>query len=168
VAFSVGCEIKPNNSWPNAPASTTIIGLKELTVSTDPLPHTHIQFAHCYKNQAGWTDVLSRFARGGGTLYDLEFLTDDHGRRVAAFGFHAGFAGAAAGLLTFAARKEGSDEKVGPLEPYPNEGEMVKDVRDKLTASGKNVGQVKALIMGALGRCGRGVVDLFRKVGLAE
>ena len=165
---SVGCEIKPHGSWPNAPTSTTIIGLKELAISTNPLPHTHIQFAHCYKNQAGWTDVLSRFARGGGTLYDLEFLADEQGRRVAAFGFHAGFAGAAAGLLAFAARKEGSDEKLGRLEPYPNEGAMVKDVKDKLSASGKNVGEVKALVMGALGRCGKGAVDLFRKVGLAE
>lgn len=112
--------------------------------------------------------MLSRFARGGGTLYDLEFLTDDHGRRVAAFGFHAGFAGAAAGLLAFSARKEGSDEKLGSLEPYPNEGEMVKDVKDKLKASGKNVSEVKVLVMGALGRCGRGAVDLFRKIGLAE
>lgn len=112
--------------------------------------------------------MLARFARGGGTLYDLEFLEDDHRRRVAAFGFHAGFAGAAAGLLAFAARKEGSDEKMGPLEPYPNEGDMVKDVKGKLTASGRNIGDVKALVMGALGRCGRGAVDLFRKVGLAE
>ena len=112
--------------------------------------------------------MLARFARGGGTLYDLEFLEDDHRRRVAAFGFHAGFAGAAAGLLAFAARKEGSDEKMGPLEPYPNEGDMVKDVKDKLTASGRSIGDVKALVMGALGRCGRGAVDLFRKVGLAE
>jgi len=112
--------------------------------------------------------VLSRFARGGGTLYDLEFLADDHGRRVAAFGFHAGFAGAAAGLLAFAARKEGSNETVGPLEPYPNEAGMVKDVKDKVSASGKNIGEVKALVMGALGRCGRGAVDLFRKVGLTE
>jgi len=165
---SVGCEIKPHNSWPNAPTTTTIIGLKELPVSTDPLHHTHIQFAHCYKNQGGWIDVLSRFARGGGTLYDLEFLADEHGRRVAAFGFHAGFAGAAVGVLAFAARKEGSDERLGPLESYPNEGEMVKDVKDKLAASGKNVTLVKALVMGALGRCGKGAVDLFRKVGLAE
>ena len=60
-----------------------------------PLKHVHIQFAHCYKNQGGWETVLARFPRGGGTLLDLEFLVDDKGRRVAAFGYHAGFAGAA-------------------------------------------------------------------------
>jgi len=43
-----------------------------------------------------------RFPRGGGTLLDLEFLTDDRGRRITAFGYHAGFAGAALALETWA------------------------------------------------------------------
>ncbi|KAJ7786029.1 hypothetical protein B0H16DRAFT_1488942 [Mycena metata] len=160
---AVGCTLVENNSWPTAPTSTTIIGLKELQESTDPLPHTHIQFAHCYKNQAGWADVLSRFHRGGGTLYDLEFLNDASGRRVAAFGFHAGFAGAAAGALALSAQRKG--EKLGHLQPYENEEAMVTDVKQLLGGSGKGV---KALVIGALGRCGRGAVDLFRKIGLAE
>ena len=33
------------------------------------------------KNQGGWQEVLGRFPRGGGTLYDLEFLADEKGRR---------------------------------------------------------------------------------------
>ena len=140
-----------------------IIGLKELPVSTSPLPHTHVQFAHCYKQQAGWSSVLSRFYRGRGILYDLEFLTDANGRRVAAFGFHAGFAGAAAGALAYAAQKSGT--KLGALVPYINEQAMVADVKSKLHGTEKNV---KALIIGALGRCGRGAADLFRKIGLKE
>ena len=76
-----------------SPATVVILGLKELEETNTPLSHTHIHFAHCYKNQTGWTRVLSRFAAGGGTLYDLEFLTDASGRHVAAFGFHAGLAG---------------------------------------------------------------------------
>jgi saccharopine dehydrogenase (NAD+, L-lysine-forming) len=141
----------------------TIIGLKELEESTDPIPHTHIQFAHCYKKQAGWSKILSRFHRGGGTLYDLEFLNDDKGRRIAAFGFHAGFAGAAAGALALAAAKKG--EKLGPLQPYQNEDKMVESVKGLLGGSGQGV---KVLVIGALGRCGRGAVDLFRKIGLKE
>lgn len=160
---SVGCTLVANNAWPSAPTGTPIIGLKELPASTEPLPHTHIQFAHCYKHQAGWADVLARFARGGGTLYDLEFLNDPSGRRVAAFGFHAGFAGAAAGLLAVAA--QGSGTTLGQLEPYENEHAMVKDVKAKLGGSGKGK---RALVIGALGRCGRGAVDLLRKVGLDE
>ena len=64
--------------------------------------------------------MLSRFYQGGGTLYDLEFLTDTNGWWVAAFSFHAGFAGAAAGAL--AAQREG--ETLGPLSSYKlNNGE---------------------------------------------
>lgn len=137
--------------------------MKELPESTDPLPHTHIQFAHCYKNQAGWSNVLSRFHRGGGTLYDLEFLNDANGRRVAAFGFHAGFAGAAAGALALAAQRKG--QELGPLTPFSDENAMVNKVKESLGGSGKGV---KALVIGALGRCGRGAVDLFRKIGLEE
>ena len=155
--------MEENNSWPTAPKDLPIIGLKELPLSEDPLPHTHIQFAHCYKNQAGWSAVLARFHKGGGKLYDLEFLTDDTGRRVAAFGFHAGFAGAAAGALALASTQAG--ETLGHLHPYPNEMEMVNAVKEKLGDSAK---KTRALVIGALGRCGRGAVDLFRKVGLEE
>lgn len=159
----VGCKLVENNSWPSAPKDIPIIGLKELPESDEPLPHTHIQFAHCYKGQAGWTKVLGRFHRGGGKLYDLEFLNDPSGRRVAAFGFHAGFAGAAAGALALAAQKKG--QTLGLLEPYANEDAMINAVKSQLGGSGKGV---KALVIGALGRCGRGAVDLFRKIGLDE
>lgn len=159
-----GCELVENNSWPSAPTDIPILGLKELPESADPLPQTHIQFAHCFKKQAGWSTVLSRFHRGGGTLYDLEFLTDESGRRVAAFGFHAGFAGAAAGALALASEKKG--EKLGDLIPFENEQAMVETVKQSL-GSGCGKG-VRALVIGALGRCGRGAVDLFRKIGLEE
>jgi saccharopine dehydrogenase (NAD+, L-lysine-forming) len=160
---SVGCIMEENNSWPNAPKDIPILGLKELPVSDDPLHHTHIQFAHCYKNQAGWSAVLARFHKGGGKLYDLEFLTDSTGRRVAAFGFHAGFAGAAAGALALASAQAG--ETLGHLHPYANETEMVDSVKEKLGDTAK---KTRALVIGALGRCGRGAVDLFRKIGLEE
>lgn len=165
----VGCTLVENNTWAkDCPVSTPVIGLKELPVSEEPIAHTQIQFAHCYKNQEGWASVLSRFDRGGGTLYDLEFLTDASGRRVAAFGFHAGFAGAAAGALALAAHREGTTLK--SLKPYDNEAAMVAGVKETI-ASIKNKGpdgRIKALVIGALGRCGRGAVDLFRKIGLEE
>ncbi|TIB93839.1 Formate/glycerate dehydrogenase catalytic domain-like protein [Wallemia mellicola] len=161
----VGAKLAPHSSWPTAPKDTLIVGLKELPVEDTPLEHTHIQFAHCYKQQAGWADVLKRFADGNGSLYDLEFLTDDSGRRVAAFGFHAGFAGAAVGLLAHIAQQEGKE--LGHLEPYPNEDELIKDLKQKIQ-SAKSDKPVKALVIGALGRCGRGAVSLFQKAGLAD
>ncbi|KZT06814.1 Formate/glycerate dehydrogenase catalytic domain-like protein [Laetiporus sulphureus 93-53] len=160
---AVGAKLVEHNSWPKAAANIPIIGLKELPVSDAPLIHTHIQFAHCYKRQAGWSSVLARFNKGGGTLYDLEFLQDANGRRVAAFGYHAGFAGAAAGALAYAAQKKG--DTLGQLHPYANEEAMITAVKEALGGSGKGV---KALVIGALGRCGRGAVDLFKKIGLDE
>ena len=35
-------------------------------------------------------------------LYDLEFLTNDTGRRIAAFGYHAGHAGTALAIMNWA------------------------------------------------------------------
>lgn len=165
----VGCTLVDNNTWTrDCPVSTPVIGLKELPVSSEPIAHTHIQFAHCYKSQEGWASVLSRFDRGGGTLYDLEFLTDASGRRVAAFGFHAGFAGAAAGALALAALRDGAT--LDTLTPYENEAAMVGSVKETLAAVKNNRpdGKIKALVIGALGRCGRGAVDFFRKIGLDE
>ena len=41
------------------------------------------------------------FRAGGGALYDLEYLTDDTGRRLAAFGYWAGYAGAGFSELVY-------------------------------------------------------------------
>lgn len=82
---------------------------------------------------------------------------------MAAFGFHAGFAGAAAGALALASTQAG--ETLGHLHPYADETDMVNAVKEKL---GGSVKKTKALVIGALGRCGRGAVDLFRKAGLEE
>jgi saccharopine dehydrogenase (NAD+, L-lysine forming) len=83
----------PKGSWRTAPVEAYILGLKELPENDDsPLFHKHIMFAHCYKQQGGWKDVLSRFAKGNGLLLDLEFLSLN-GRRVAAFGYYAGYLG---------------------------------------------------------------------------
>jgi saccharopine dehydrogenase (NAD+, L-lysine-forming) len=145
-----------------------IIGLKELPVSKDPLPHTHIQFAHCYKQQGGWAEVLMRFHEGNGTLYDLEFLQEENGRRVAAFGFHAGFAGAAVACLALATQVQSEDkERLQALQPYPNEGELVREVKNKFSKVEDKLGRpVRALVIGALGRCGRGAVDFLEKAGV--
>ena len=77
----VGCTIVPAGSWKTlAPANTLILGLKELDEESQgpahyPITHRHIYFAHCYKNQGGWKELLQRFVLGNGTLYDMEFLT---------------------------------------------------------------------------------------------
>ena len=129
---------------------------------------TYHDLTHRYKDQAGWKDKLSQHPLGGGTLYDLEYLKGEDGRSVAKFGFHTGFVGAAIGLLALAARKEGEKGKLGGLDMYNLEEELVRDVKGKLLESGKRLEDLKVPILGALGRCGSGALELLLKVGLAE
>ncbi|ODV59179.1 saccharopine dehydrogenase [Ascoidea rubescens DSM 1968] len=163
-----GAIIVPEGSWKNAPRERIIIGLKELPEQTFPLIHTHIQFAHCYKNQAGWQDVLQRFPDGHGLLYDLEFLENDQGRRVAAFGFYAGVAGAALGVKDWAFKQTHSDSEDLPgVTPYPNETELINDVKEDLRKIANN-NKPTVLIIGALGRCGSGAIKFLQDVGIPD
>ena len=81
-----GAEIAAENSWPDSPQDAIIFGLKELPEDGTPLPHSHIMFGHAFKGQHSGRALLERFKAGGGTLYDLEYLVNPDGRRVAALG----------------------------------------------------------------------------------
>ena len=63
-------------------------------------------FGHAFKGQHSGKTLLQRFQAGGGTLYDLEYLTDSTGRRVAAFGYWAGYAGAAVSVIAWLAQQQ--------------------------------------------------------------
>ena len=93
-----GCEIVSAGSWESAPEDAIIFGLKELPNNDKPLKHSHIMFGHAFKGQVSGKKLLKKFKSGGGTLYDIEYLTHETGKRVAAFGYWAGFAGAYASL----------------------------------------------------------------------
>jgi saccharopine dehydrogenase (NAD+, L-lysine forming) len=167
---AVGAKLVEEYSYPSAPSDHIIVGLKELPEESFPLPHTHVQFAHCYKNQGGWDNVLSRFPRGGGTLLDLEFLTDDTGRRVAAFGYHAGYAGAALAVAAWSHQLTNPEAKnMDSVKPYANQDLLLDDIRARLASGEKIAGhKPRVLVIGALGRCGRGAVDLCRQAGIPE
>ncbi|SLM37946.1 saccharopine dehydrogenase [Lasallia pustulata] len=167
---AVGATLVPEGSWPSAPKDHIIIGLKELPEETFPLHHTHVQFAHCYKGQPNWATVLSRFPAGGGTLLDLEFLTDDSGRRVAAFGYHAGYAGAALALMDWAWVLDHPDGTPMPgVSSYADQGLLVQEARASVARGlEKNTEAPRVIVIGALGRCGKGAVDLCRAAGIPE
>ncbi|MCG6901745.1 MAG: saccharopine dehydrogenase [Rhodobacter sp.] len=158
---SAGCTIAPENSWPGAPPDAIILGLKELPDDGTPLPHRHIMFGHAYKGQPAGQILLNRFTAGKGVLYDLEYLVDDSGRRVAAFGYWAGYAGAAVALKCWAAQQRGSI--AGPLGVYPNSAAMQADLNQELDG----LHSPAAIVIGALGRVGSGAVDLCSAVGVA-
>ncbi|KAI5298884.1 Saccharopine dehydrogenase, partial [Ascosphaera atra] len=174
---AAGATLVPEGSWVNAPADHIIVGLKELDEAKDfPLKHAHVTFAHCYKNQGGWEKALGRWSRGGGVLYDLEFLQDDAGRRVAAFGYHAGFAGAALAIKNWVWQLEHPGQPLPGVNVYTDnkgyygsEAEMINQIRGDVKRCAKIAGRKpRILVIGALGRCGRGAVDACTKLGCCD
>ena len=158
-----GCTIVAAHSWKtDAPTDAIILGLKELEISGQPLKHRHIHFAHVYKNQSGWQKALNRFTAGGGTLYDLEFLMDDNGRRVATFGYWAGYAGAALSMLAWARQQMGDVPVLDRVSSRQNQSLLLDEVRSEIARTGKTP---NAMVIGALGRCGKGAVELCRAAG---
>ncbi|WP_287886356.1 MULTISPECIES: saccharopine dehydrogenase [Paracoccus] len=159
---AAGAEIAPEGAWPGAPAEAVIFGLKELPEDGTPLSHRHIMFGHAYKGQPAGLALLRRFREGGGTLYDLEYLTDSDGRRLAAFGYWAGFAGAAVTLKAWAAQRQGGI--CAPVAGWPSQEAMQDELRAELDATGAP--RPHAIVIGALGRVGGGASDLLAAMGV--
>ncbi|MET9848067.1 saccharopine dehydrogenase [Streptomyces ossamyceticus] len=147
-----GCEVTEPGRWPKAPSDAVIVGLKELPDEPAELTHRHIFFGHAYKGQPGAEALLRRFAAGGGALLDLEYLVDDQGRRLAAFGFWAGYLGAALAVL----HHRGG--LATPLVPMAKE-----EMEARLRAS---EGDLTALVIGALGRSGSGARAALDEAGV--
>lgn len=157
---AAGAEIAPEGTWPDAPRDAIIFGLKELPEDGSPLVHRHILFGHAFKGQPAGRVLLERFRAGGGALYDLEYLLDETGRRVAAFGYWAGFAGAAVSLLAWAAQARGGI--CGPVAVSAGRDALVAGLATTLAAVGG--ARPRALVIGALGRVGTGAADLCTAV----
>jgi saccharopine dehydrogenase (NAD+, L-lysine-forming) len=155
-----GCSMVEGGTWAAAPVDTLILGVKELPDQPDALAGAYAHFAHLYKGQRGWQGQLARFMRGGGTLFDLEYLTDETGARVAAFGYWAGFAGAAVSLKCWVAQQQGGI--CPPVTPYATADAMTADLLEELSACTPP----SALIIGALGRVGTGAADLLKAMNV--
>ena len=161
VAFEqTGCVMVEANAWHRqAPDDAIILGLKELDPDGPDLRHRHIMFGHAFKGQADGPALLARFARGKGTLLDLEYLTDANGRRVAAFGYWAGFAGAGVGLMAWAAQRRG--QKLGAVPVFSGRDALVRSLSGQLGTARPSL-----IVIGALGRVGRGACELADSLGL--
>jgi saccharopine dehydrogenase (NAD+, L-lysine-forming) len=149
-----GCRVAPAGAWVSAPDDVVVLGLKELPDQPAQLKHRHIFFGHAYKGQPGAAALLRRFVAGGGALLDLEYLVDDTGRRLTAFGFWAGYLGAALAVLQQRGRL------AGPLTPTD------KDALDAVLRPVAGDEEFTALVVGALGRSGRGARVAFHAAGV--
>jgi len=158
---SADCSLFTAGSWESAPIHAYILGLKELPESTRSLHNQHIYFAHAFKGQAGSQELLLRFQQGGGVLYDLEYLVDSTGHRVAAFGHWAGFAGAAVASLAWSVRHSDELPDLAPLTAFPDKRTLVERCHHQLSSC---PAVPRVIVIGAGGRCGRGAAELFREL----
>lgn len=158
-----GCELVEPGDWYQAPNHAYILGLKQLDDSQRPLRHKHIYFAHSFKDQPEASILLNRFRSGGGILYDLEYLIDEHHQRIASFGFYAGLVGAAIGLLAWCHQQLHPKKIFKIPHQYPNEMLMLAELK-------KQMARIKEkptiLIVGANGRCGLGAQCLLKEFNL--
>lgn len=165
---SVGCDIAKAHSWPDADPQAIVLGLKELEDGDQPLQHRHIYFAHAYKEQQGWQALLRRFMNGGGALYDLEYLVDETGRRVAAFGHWAGFAGAALAVQAWCGQRSGQSPVLPPVKSRRGQEVLINEIETQLKGVVRDgeVRRPRVLVIGAGGRSGRGAVQACESLGL--
>ena len=156
---AAGCEIIAEGSWITAPASTTILGLKELHEAPAELRNPFIHFAHLYKAQSGWEAEIARFTKGGGWLYDLEYLTVNR-RRVAAFGYWAGWMGAALAAWRQLAEAQGIAGPERGVSSFESRAEVESILQALAEGNSKS-----AIVIGAKGRSGQGATEALKLAG---
>ncbi len=78
-----------------------LLGVKEVPIPELVAGKTYMFFSHTTKEQPYNRNLLREILKKNITLIDYENLTDQHGRRIVAFGRYAGIVGAYNGLLTY-------------------------------------------------------------------
>lgn len=155
-----GATIVDENAWiKQAPKDAIVVGLKALDASLETYKHTHIYFAHVYKEQDGWQEVMSKFKNGGGKIIDLEYMVDNRGARVCAFGYWAGYVGAA--LAALFSNNEKHIDATAALRSkryFIDKNELIGFVKDYALSKGD------AIVLGHLGRSGSGAADFFKDI----
>ncbi|CAE6438833.1 unnamed protein product [Rhizoctonia solani] len=163
-----------------------ILGIKEVpleecisTLTPRNTPRTQLMFSHTAKGQEYNTGLLSQFiSRPGDTagkarLVDYELLTDESGKRVVAFGWYAGAAGLAEGLITSAH----AELQLGVASPFiylprPYAHPSLDDMRASLRRVGKHIssgGTSPALgpfviAVTGNGNVARGALDMLKEL----
>ena len=90
---------------------------------------------------------------------------------MAAFGYHAGYAGMALAIMDWAWQLfSGGKTPMPGKQYYKNVGDLIEEVKADLEKGlAKTSGRIpQILVIGALGRCGGGALDLCRAVGIPE
>lgn len=156
-----GAEIVKAHSWEKNSEKCIVLGLKEIP-NEIPIHGTHIYFAHIFKKQTGHQETFKNLDKNQGTLFDLEFLKDDRERRIAAFGFWAGYVGTGIAAYLYGLKQREKNYNI-PLKSYPNKEAFLESIHMQL----KDCSALPhTLVIGAKGRCGQGAIKLCRDLNL--
>lgn len=160
-----GCALVANGSWRFTRDDALVLGLKELPDASFPLRHRHMYFAHAYEHQQGSLELLKRFKRGGGFLYDLEQIKDNFGAQLVTggAGYLAGLAAATACLDVWKQKQYKNTVHYTVPAQFPSVGELFAYARSLIDGDFR---PPRTLVIGHRGKSGSGVTRLLDEVGL--
>jgi alanine dehydrogenase len=133
-----------------------LFGIKEAKINSLISNKQYFFFGHIAKMQEYNRPLLQAFIQKGITFYDYEYLTDNQGQRVCAFGWWAGVVG-----LYYTLQGYGLKYKLYSL-PKPDNRFTLAQLIDSLKSV--NLPKVKILVTGR-GRVSQGVQYVLKNIG---
>mmetsp|Transcript_8451 Transcript_8451/g.15444 ORF Transcript_8451/g.15444 Transcript_8451/m.15444 type:complete len:389 (-) Transcript_8451:979-2145(-) len=179
-----GVVMAETNAWRGLPHDDKllIVGLKELgtpeehegilSAADGSVVNRHTYFAHVYKGQDGWEQVLEAYKKGNdrGLLYDYEYLWNQNKHNVgAAMSPFAGFVGSAQGIRAWCWQMLHEGDSALPQITPSTKAKIVEDLKGQLKEVAEKYpdqSPPKVMVMGALGRCGTGARECAHSCGL--
>ena len=88
---------------------------------------------------------------------------NNNNQRIAAFGYWAGYSGAALGVMAWLNQQAKITPPLADISSYASQQVLLKELSNSLAKSSK---KPKVLVIGAKGRSGSGAVALAKELGL--
>lgn len=133
-----------------------LLGVKEVPVSKLIPNKQYCFFAHVAKEQPYNQKLMRAFLDQGITHYDYEYLTDDKGRRLIAFGYWAGMVGAHNAIWTYA-------QRTGAF-PLPRLKDLYDYAAAKAIYAKLQLPPLRVVLTGT-GRVGKGAAQVLSDLG---
>ena len=134
-----------------------LLGVKEVPVDKLISGKTYCFFAHVAKEQPYNQKLMRAFLDRGITHVDYEYLTDERGKRLIAFGYWAGMVGAHNALWTYA-------QRTGSFR-LPRLKDLFDYAAAKEVYAGLTLPDVRVVLTGT-GRVGKGAARVLEDMGL--
>ena len=136
-----------------------LLGVKEVPVDKLIAGKTYCFFAHVAKEQPYNQKLMRAFLEKGITHIDYEYLTDDSGKRLIAFGYWAGMVGAHNAVWTYAQRSGAFElPRLNTLHDYA----AAKEIYAKLELPPLRV------VLTGTGRVGKGAARVLEDIGFEK